>query len=278
MISDYLYLKETFKRAEELPKLKNGHPRCNHSNTRWILIQNRTKELNINLEWLPVNASRRKSNTTIYNRITDVIYWRVEWRFGDTVLFSNDTEDCKTLGSVLYSVVNNYKQELSSILEAEPFIENLHLLMKVEHQPVVLTSYHYLDPHLSIRENLQGKIVIEYPCILVVLPSLLHNYKIKVAAEPAETISTPLPLNDLPGDEKNLNLQDEEEDELNSSESGELNPEGDDELLLLLSSYASKDSQKFSQDPETNLLSPPDHNTLSQPPESTTPNIQPPES
>jgi len=176
MISDFGYLKEVFNRTEQLPKMKKGHPRCFQTNTRWMLLQNRARGLDITLKYLPVNSSRRKANTSIYNRIKDIIFWRVEWRFCDTILFTNEIEDYKLLGSVLYSVITDHKSELENFLQQEPIIENLKILMKVENQPSNLTSYFDLDPQSSIRDNLITKMIMEFPCFYVVLPTMLEKY------------------------------------------------------------------------------------------------------
>jgi len=80
------------------------------------------------------------------------------------------------LGSVLYSVITEHKSELENFLQQEPIIENLKILMKVENQPSNLTSYFDLDPQSSIRDNLITKMIMEFPCFYVVLPTMLEKY------------------------------------------------------------------------------------------------------
>jgi len=201
MIDDFTFLKDIIRRSDNLPKLRDGNPRLQHHYTRWEFIQRKAKELNICLEFLPVSSTRRKSNTSIYNRAKDTIYWCVDWRFEEVNIATNDIQDTKLLGEIILSVVNENKEQIQNYLQLEPTIEYWKILMKVEHQPSNLPTYYCLDTQLTLRENLMKKTIIEYPTLIVVLPTDLDKYKIQEVNEnPTEVIS---PINDLQKQDKN---------------------------------------------------------------------------
>lgn len=55
------------------------------------------------------------------------------------------------------------------------------------------TRYFLLDQSKTLRQNLAGKTVIEYPTFLVVLPSELPSYAVVAMALPPRPPSAPHP-------------------------------------------------------------------------------------
>ena len=117
----------------------------------------------------------------------------MEWTFpqfevsnkekGDFHLFQKNVREDKTVKECILSAWNNANVKLKSRIVdtsvynfSEPF--NFHVLTKLNGVACAKTYYFIIDLEKTIRENLKGKEVIEFPTFIVVQKDKLQNYEI----------------------------------------------------------------------------------------------------
>ncbi|XKL69446.1 hypothetical protein PGB90_007215 [Kerria lacca] len=134
----------------------------------------------IRLLFLPQNFARHKENTTYYDWKTKHLFWRIEWIFfslSEKIKFVDDRViDTEKLGTTFskYLSQENHKPELELYYSAD--YSGISLLLKAE--KTAERWYHELDMHLSLRENLKKKTIIEYPVIYVILKHQKDEYEL----------------------------------------------------------------------------------------------------
>lgn len=131
------------------------------------------------LKFLPRNFVRRTQNTTCLLKTT--IMWHIEWIFSTENLKLSDEkvpEDSK-LGAALQKYFT--EQEDVVVQEKLKFyqsagLNNVKVFLKAEE--VSGKKFYELDLDESIKDNLHGKVIIEYPIIHVVLKSHSDCYEV----------------------------------------------------------------------------------------------------
>jgi len=154
---------------------------------------------------LPRGMSRRKNNTTFYAYRSKRFFWKLEWVFcphGQTAeqnelvrLVNNRVEDTTPLQETLQALLDSIKAttncgdsefnraerkeirtRLGDLLSLES--SQLALLMEKQNCPADQKEYYRFDPAATLASNLQGKMVLEFPSILVVPEVSLQQYVI----------------------------------------------------------------------------------------------------
>nr|CAD7428052.1 unnamed protein product [Timema monikensis] len=138
----------------------------------------------IRWHFLPRNFSRHKDNTTYLDWKTNIIWWRVEWIFpqGNNIKCVDERlgENVR-IGSHVNKYLDPAVCDLS-LREHLQFYQSaglsgVHLMLKAEKVPKVGVWYYELDPALTLKENLAGKCVIEFPTVYVVLEHHKHLFE-----------------------------------------------------------------------------------------------------
>ncbi|KAK2824859.1 hypothetical protein Q7C36_018786 [Tachysurus vachellii] len=80
MLSDYRFLEETGRVAERPNRDTMLHTRARHSYGAMLLLRN-AKAAKVNLKILPKSFSRRRENTSIYNKQERKLYWQLKLVF-----------------------------------------------------------------------------------------------------------------------------------------------------------------------------------------------------
>lgn len=134
------------------------------------------------IKFLPPNFIKRKSNSSQVNFSSKIIYWQIEWIFpnaNNLRLVDETISEMEKLGRIL----NKYftKQEDSVLQEKLQFYQStdmsgIRLFLKAEERPG--RKFYELDISASIKENLRGKIIIEYPTIYVIPKDHSDSYEI----------------------------------------------------------------------------------------------------
>lgn len=116
------------------------------------------------------------------NFSSKIIFWHIEWIFPNAKnlrLIDRKVPETEKLGRIL----NKYfiKQEDSVLQENLQFYQSanlsgIRLFLKAEEQPG--KKFYEIDSSASIKENLKGKVIIEYPTIYVVLKHHANSYEI----------------------------------------------------------------------------------------------------
>lgn len=189
--NDYRLLEEISQGIEALKR----DPSFNSLHRSWGLpphlmrLQTEATKRGVLLSFLPQQFSRHKLNTTYLNWKTNELFWRIDWIFpqADNLILS----DMRVLDSMrLSSVVNKYlKTEGTLPAGAMQYycsagLSGTKLLLKAEREPG--SRYFELDPSQTLKENLEGKAVVEFPIIYVILKDHKEEYDVITQDEEEE--------------------------------------------------------------------------------------------
>ncbi|XP_072764854.1 box C/D snoRNA protein 1 [Anoplolepis gracilipes] len=151
---------------------------------------------NITLLFMPHIFSRHKENTTFLNWKTNELFWRIEWIFPQAQNVKWVVE--KTIDSTrLSTLVEQILDPISS--ENENDIEKLNLqlalagklqfyraagltsikvLLKAEKVKKPSSKFYELDLTLTLKENFENKIIVEFPTLYVIMKDHSDMYEI----------------------------------------------------------------------------------------------------
>uniref|UniRef100_H0UVT6 Box C/D snoRNA protein 1 n=1 Tax=Cavia porcellus TaxID=10141 RepID=H0UVT6_CAVPO len=163
LLSDYRFLEDVARTADHISR--DALLKKPISNKHMYFMKNRARRQGINLKLLPNGFTKRKENSTFFDK-------RVP--------------DDKTINEILKPYIDPEKsdpvirQRLKTYIRSQTSIQ---ILMKVENMQQNLVRYYELDPHKSLLDNLRNKVIIEYPTLHVVLKEsssdmiILHQVK-----------------------------------------------------------------------------------------------------
>jgi len=159
------------------------HQGC-RSNKPSKMLQAQAKKRSIWLQLMPVGMKKHEENTSSYNRKQHTIFWRVEWEFPscNEVMISPRMNENEQLSQALAPWLEKRpgnaptRQRLQHYSEAG--IGGLQLLLRIGNGPGQDKPYIRINPHEPLKEVLKDKTVIEYPTVVVVLPSEVSRYTI----------------------------------------------------------------------------------------------------
>jgi len=180
LISDYRFLEQVERSL--YGKKKN---RIVHSNQMYPVVVDFLRrgafKRGVKLKFLSLGMQRRSTNSSMFNRRTDTLTWKVEWEFP----LSEMTYSDKSVndGSVIQTVLNNYlSNETSDVIRQSLKKYFVH----IDQVRVLMANdlfgdqkrYYLVDPELTLSEFLLGKTIVEYPSFVVTLEPFLERYKI----------------------------------------------------------------------------------------------------
>lgn len=149
------------------------------------------------MQYMPQHFSRHKLNTTYLNWKTNELYWRIEWIFPqaeNTKWITERALESRRLSSLVEAVINpihsledktnieeiNVRMNLNERLQfyRASGISGLKVLLKAEKIENSKSKFYELDTTLTLKENLEDKIIIEFPTIYVILRDHSDMYEI----------------------------------------------------------------------------------------------------
>ncbi|XP_025832414.1 box C/D snoRNA protein 1 [Agrilus planipennis] len=134
------------------------------------------------IKFLPPTFKRHINNSTYLQFKTNTLFWHIDW------IFTNAENFCLTDRRVpeslkLSKIINKYfqLQEGSTLQTKLQFyqsagIAGIKLLLKAEEKK--RKQFYELDPHISLKDNLKNRLIIEYPVIHVVLNDHISCYEV----------------------------------------------------------------------------------------------------
>lgn len=131
-------------------------------------------ERSIKLKFLLQNFTKNKLNTTYYDWKSKVIFWRVEWHFvnADDAKFVDERCDEQSVVRMLLEqrvAANGVAGGDGALrLYEARGMENVRVLLKAEGIRKSKNRYYELDVEKSLRDNLTGKTIVEFPVLAVV--------------------------------------------------------------------------------------------------------------
>ncbi|XP_030379645.1 box C/D snoRNA protein 1 [Scaptodrosophila lebanonensis] len=205
-MSDYCFLEECTRFTED--RKRDKIKRYTRQQAMVPLPQHRMRsaalERGTRLHLLLPNFTRHKQNTTYLNWKLNRLYWRVEWVFLNASVPSTGGDDVaparfvdarcdeqQTLAELLLKYVDleqDMAREQHKLLcyYQSAGIAKLHALLRAEGVRNCSSRYYALDMQKTLRENLAGKTVIEFPTIHVTYEEQLIGYNIIDSDEEAE--------------------------------------------------------------------------------------------
>ncbi|XP_006205990.2 box C/D snoRNA protein 1 [Vicugna pacos] len=181
LLSDYRFLEDVARTADHISR--DAFLRRPISNKHMYFMKNRARKQGINLKLLPNGFTKRKENSTFFDKKKRQFCWHVKLQFpqSQAVYIEKRVPDDKTINEILRPYIDPEKsdpvirQRLKAYVRSQTGVQ---ILMKVEHMQQNLVRYYELDPDKSLLDNLKNKVIIEYPTLHVVLKEYSNDMKI----------------------------------------------------------------------------------------------------
>lgn len=136
----------------------------------------------ITLKYLLPHFSRHKENTTRLDLSNQKIHWKIQWNFlinGKKLTLSDD-KCCET--TKISELIWKYLDPASDDKRLEYYqskgFDGIHILLKAEGVRGCNNRFYHLDIDLSLKENLAGKVIVEFPIMLIIPSDLLREFNI----------------------------------------------------------------------------------------------------
>nr|XP_045378888.1 box C/D snoRNA protein 1 isoform X1 [Camelus bactrianus] len=181
LLSDYRFLEDVARTADHVSR--DAFLRRPLSNKHMYFMKNRARKLGINLKLLPNGFTKRKENSTFFDKKKRQFCWHVKLQFpqSQAVYIEKRVPDDKTINEILRPYIDPEKSDPVIRQRLKAYVRSqtgVHILMKVEHMQQNLVRYYELDPDKSLLDNLKNKVIIEYPTLHVVLKEYSNDMKI----------------------------------------------------------------------------------------------------
>ncbi|GLJ52472.1 hypothetical protein SUGI_1116170 [Cryptomeria japonica] len=193
LVSDYNLLEEILRMTEAAKRTRAGaddsrSARFMRGGKSRLNIQ--AKNRNINLLLQPKGMLKNKINRSYYDKFRKCICWTVEWQFHstDVTYIDHRMDEHASLQSILekHLTIGPGNPVIRHKLRhfCNNPIESLKLLLKKEYMEGDRKVYFDLNIMEPLRSQLAWKTIIEYPVILVVLPSNLIEFELSEDTNP----------------------------------------------------------------------------------------------
>ncbi|XP_007944385.1 box C/D snoRNA protein 1 [Orycteropus afer afer] len=181
LLSDYRFLEDVARTADYISR--DTFLKRPIGNKYMYYLKNRARRQGIYLKLLPNGFTKRKENSTFFDKKNQQFCWHVKLLFpqSQAVYIEKRVPDNKTINEILRTYIDPEKsdpvirQRLKAYVHSQTGVQ---ILMKVECVQQNLVSYYELDPCKSILDNLKNKVIIEYPTLHVVLKGSSNNMKV----------------------------------------------------------------------------------------------------
>ncbi|XP_006149500.1 box C/D snoRNA protein 1 [Tupaia chinensis] len=181
LLSDYRFLEDVARTADHISR--DAFLKRPISYKHMYFMKNRARRQGINLKLLPNGFTKRKENSTFFDKKKQQFCWHVKLQFpqSQAEYIEKRVPDDKTINEILKPYIDPEKsdpvirQRLKAYIRSQTGVQ---ILMKVEHMQQNLVRYYELDPYKSLLDNLRNKVIIEYPTLHVVLKGFSSDMKI----------------------------------------------------------------------------------------------------
>ncbi|XP_036410871.1 box C/D snoRNA protein 1 [Megalops cyprinoides] len=239
LLSDYRFLEDTARLADSVHRdplvLKTQISK--HAK----ILKQKALKCNVLLKLLPPGFSRRRENSTYFNKKEQQFFWHLKLLFPQSSAEYTERRvpDSRTLQQILTPYIHPSesdpvkRQRLKVFTRTPP--QHVKVFMKAENRKSNSVRYHELDLKKSLLENLKNKVIIEYPVLHIVLKDHCENYTL-LGQEPGAgqgvAVETPLRggvVGDVSANAKaSVKERKEDDDEEDEMEDGEIRDEEED--------------------------------------------------
>uniref|UniRef100_A0A8C6CZU4 Zinc finger HIT-type containing 6 n=1 Tax=Moschus moschiferus TaxID=68415 RepID=A0A8C6CZU4_MOSMO len=181
LLSDYRFLEDVARTADHISR--DAFLKRPISNKHMYFMKNRARKQGINLKLLPNGFTKRKENSTFFDKKKQQFCWHVKLQFpqSQAVYVEKRVPDDKTINEILRPYIDPEKSDPVIRQRLKAYIcsqTGVRILMKVENMQQNLIRYYELDSDKSLLDNLRGKVIIEYPTLHVVLKEYSNDMKV----------------------------------------------------------------------------------------------------
>ncbi|MEE6494601.1 hypothetical protein FKM82_001806, partial [Ascaphus truei] len=143
-------------------------------------LKNRGRRHAIDLKILPIGFTKRRENSTFFNKKEQRFYWHLKLLFPQShaEYTQRRVPDSKTLHEILKAYIDPAESDpvIRQRLKAYVMCQSdVKVFMKVEQRQHSSIRYYELDSSKSLLENLKNKTIIEYPTLHVVLKEFMND-------------------------------------------------------------------------------------------------------
>lgn len=181
-MSDYCFLEECTRYVADRKrdKLKTYTSYNKRLPAAQFKIRQAAMERGTKLKFLLSNFTRNAANTSCYDRDANTIHWRVEWIFPNAESYRIVDEKCSENEKLIELAEKHLMSTLDADKKALVFyqaqgIGGLTFLLKAEGVKKCKNRFYELDVGKTLRENFNGKTLVEYPVIHVVYANVARE-------------------------------------------------------------------------------------------------------
>ncbi|KAG0583352.1 hypothetical protein KC19_3G129500 [Ceratodon purpureus] len=176
LVSDYNLLEEMLRQTESAKRARAplGAPKSK-MHPAMQTLQHQAKMRDTTLVYWPHGMSKRKSNSTFFDRKRKCIFWRIEWTFEgtDVRIVNSRVDENSTLRSLVEKHFETRADNVAMITELRHFcrreITDLKLYFQKEPCEGNKKIFYELDVEATVCSQLAHKTVYEFPVIHVAL-------------------------------------------------------------------------------------------------------------
>jgi hypothetical protein len=182
-MNDFYFLEE----ATRFTKSIKENPSVNRKsclNFKFLKLKKEAFKRNIKLYLVNNGLSKRKKNYSVFKGQEDTIYWQVELIFPNAENLKLTRKFSEKL--ILHEIIENVFETTSAnekLLKQLEFyraegVNKLRYLLKAEGLKRCKQRYFELDLEKSLKMNLMGKVIIEFPSIYVLMSHSIDSFDI----------------------------------------------------------------------------------------------------
>lgn len=220
LVSDYNLLEEMLRQTESAKRLRaplgglkfEMHPAMKS-------LQHQAKMRETALLFLSHGMSKRKSNSSFFDRKRKCIFWRIEWVFEGTEvrIVNARVDENSTLKSVLEKHFVVRPDNTAVITQLRHFyrepINELKLYFQKEPSKATSKEFYELDVEDTVRSQLAHKTVYEYPVIHVAISANPNRFPVAICEKPVISVETDAAMPDAEPEVQGISFQEEEIEE-----------------------------------------------------------------
>lgn len=172
-MNDYYFLEEATRFTKDVKsnvKVRDSY----RLPARFVKLKKEALQRNIKLFYVNNGLSKRRRNQSEFKAKDNMIFWFVQLIFPNASnlkisrKFSEETKVVDIIQSVLDLGGNEQRSKQLEFYRAEG-VHNLRVLLKAEGLQNSQNRYYEMNLKKSLKSNLSGKVVIEFPTLFVLL-------------------------------------------------------------------------------------------------------------
>ncbi|XP_075038127.1 box C/D snoRNA protein 1 [Mixophyes fleayi] len=192
LLSDYRFLEDAGRVVDRTSR-DRMLPR--HTSNKFInFLKKSARKCDIDLRILPVGFSKRRANSTFFHKKEQRFHWHLKLLFPhcQAEYTERRVTDDKTLNEILKRYIDPAESDPTIRQRLREYVaspSDVKVFMMGERK-IGQNRYCQLDSSKSLRENLRGKTIVEYPTLCVTLKDVTKDVvQAKPESDPTPSVS-----------------------------------------------------------------------------------------